>query len=100
MYHEVVVAGRGQPGAAEVEQADWITRAAGSNPTVVAVLHELDRGEAEAVALAVENPGALLILDERRGRLAAARLGISDDLQCQRWTVSHYGVQPPGPELS
>jgi len=77
VYHEVVVAGQGQPGAAEVEQADWITRAAVSNPTVVAVLHELDRGEAEAVALAVENPGALLILDERRGRLAALNLDVN-----------------------
>jgi predicted nucleic acid-binding protein len=40
-------------------------------------LHELDRGEAEAVALAVENPNALLILDERRGRLAARNLGVN-----------------------
>jgi uncharacterized protein len=76
VYHEVVVAGRGQPGAAEVEHADWITRAAVSTPTVVAMLHELARGEAEAVALAVETPGALLILDERRGRLAALNLGL------------------------
>lgn len=77
VYHEVVVAGQGQPGAAEVEQADWITREAVSNPTVVAALHELGRGEAEAVALAVENPGSLLILDERRGRLAALHLGVN-----------------------
>jgi predicted nucleic acid-binding protein len=77
VYHEVVVAGRGQPGATEVEQAGWITRTAVSNPTAVAALHELDRGEAEAVALAVENPNALLILDERRGRLAARNLGVT-----------------------
>jgi len=76
VYHEVVVAGQGQPGAAEVEQADWITRAAVSTPTVRAALHELGRGEAEAVALAVEHPGALLILDERRGRLAAFNLQV------------------------
>ena len=77
VYHEVVVAGRGQPGATEGEQADWITRAAVRNPTAVAALHELDRGEAEAVALAVETPGALLILDERRGRLAARNLRVN-----------------------
>ena len=77
VYHEVVMAGRGQPGAAEVEQADWITREAVTNPTVIAALHELGRGEAEAVALAVENPGALLILDERRGRLAAIHLHVN-----------------------
>ncbi len=77
VYHEVVVAGQGQPGAAEVEQADWITREAVGNPTVIAALHELGRGEAEAVALAVENPGSLLILDERRGRLAAINLHVN-----------------------
>ena len=77
VYHEVVVAGQGQPGAAEVEQADWITREAVTNPTVIAALHELGRGEAEAVALAVENPGSLLILDERRGRLAAINLHVN-----------------------
>jgi uncharacterized protein len=75
VYHEVVVAGRGQPGAAEVQQADWITRAAVSNPPVVALLQELERGEAEAVAWAVEKPDALLVWDERRGRLAALNLG-------------------------
>jgi predicted nucleic acid-binding protein len=77
VYHEVVVAGRGQPGAAEVEHADWITRAAVSTLSVVAALHELGRGEAEAIALAVETPNALLILDERRGRLAALNLGVN-----------------------
>jgi predicted nucleic acid-binding protein len=77
VYHEVVVAGRGQPGAAEVEQAYWVTREAVINPSIVAALHELGRGEAEAVALAVENPGSLLILDERRGRLAAMNLGVN-----------------------
>ena len=60
-----------------MEQADWITREAVGNPTVIAALHELGRGEAEAVALAVENPGSLLILDERRGRLAAINLHVN-----------------------
>jgi predicted nucleic acid-binding protein len=46
-----------------------------SNPPVVALLQELERGEAEAVAWAVEKPDALLVWDERRGRLAALNLG-------------------------
>lgn len=35
----------------------------------------LDRGEAEAIALAVENPGAVLLLDDRRARKVAEGLG-------------------------
>ena len=76
VYQEVVVVGHGRPGAAEVEQADWIVRETVSNQTAVSALHELDREEAEAVMLAVENPGSLLIMDERRGRLAAVNWGI------------------------
>lgn len=37
----------------------------------------LDQGEAEAIALAAETPRALLLLDERRARLAARKLRLS-----------------------
>lgn len=37
---------------------------------------DLDKGEAEAIALAVESEAGLLLMDERRGRRAASRLGI------------------------
>jgi hypothetical protein len=77
VYQEVVVSGRGQPGRAEVEQADWIVRETVSNRTAIAALHALGRGEAEAIVLGVENPGSLLIIDDRRGRLAAAHLGVN-----------------------
>ena len=38
---------------------------------------ELDFGEAEAIALAVERQAALLLMDEKHGREVAERLGIS-----------------------
>jgi len=76
VYQEVAVVGHGRPGAVEVGQADRIVRETVSNQTAVSALHELDRGEAEAVVLALENSGSLLIMDERRGRLAAVNLGI------------------------
>ena len=77
VYQEVVVGGRGQPGRTGIEQADWIVREAVNDTTAVAALHSLGRGEAEAVILAVENPGALLLMDDRRGRLAALNMGVN-----------------------
>ncbi len=77
VYQEVVVAGRGYPDAAAVEQAGWIVRESVHTATAVAALRDLGPGEAEAIILAVEHPGSLLLLDDRQGRLAASRFGIN-----------------------
>lgn len=38
---------------------------------------ELDRGEAEAIALAIERKADTILMDEREGREAARRLGLN-----------------------
>jgi predicted nucleic acid-binding protein len=77
VYQELTVAGKGQPGSSEVRSSDWIVSQAVSNRKLVNVLEiELDEGEAEAIALAVEIKAQLLFIDERRGRSVAKRLGI------------------------
>jgi predicted nucleic acid-binding protein len=77
VYHEIVVVGAGQPGATEVEAFDWIESRQVSDRALVASLQlEVDEGEAEAIALAVELDADLLLLDERRGRTVAFRLGL------------------------
>ncbi len=76
VYHEVVVVGAGEPGASAVQSADWIEALPIQQHALVeAPSMELDPGEAEAIALAVECHAELLLLDERRGRIVARRLG-------------------------
>jgi predicted nucleic acid-binding protein len=78
VYHEIVIAGAGLTGAAAVQAAGWIQRRQVAGRATVALLQiELDEGEAEAIALALEIGADLLLVDERRGRAVAARLGIN-----------------------
>jgi predicted nucleic acid-binding protein len=64
-------------GAAEVRTLVWIQTRAVSNRTLVEALsNELDIGEAEAIALAVEVQAKQILMNERRGRLVATRLNL------------------------
>jgi predicted nucleic acid-binding protein len=63
------------PGRDEVAAANWIERHSVQNQTLVTALRrDLDRGEAETIALALELEADLVLLDEREGRHAAQRL--------------------------
>jgi uncharacterized protein len=78
IYDEIVIAGAGQPGAVEVKAAGWIeTRRLRDQALLKVLLLELDRGEAEALALAAELKADLLLIDESKGRAIAARLGFT-----------------------
>jgi uncharacterized protein len=64
-------------GATEVQTFDWIQTLTVSDRTIVEALsNELDIGEAEAIALAVEIQANQILIDERRGRLVATRLNL------------------------
>lgn len=77
VYHEIVVVGSGQPGADEVQGANWIQVHAITNQPLITVLTlSLDQGEAEAIALAVETQADLVLLDERMGRSVASHFGL------------------------
>jgi uncharacterized protein len=78
LHREVVVAGRGMPGAIEVSEAEWIVTENVSNFQHVHVLrYDLDAGEAESIVLAIEKNAGLLIMDERIGREMARYLGLT-----------------------
>ncbi|MBI3734045.1 MAG: DUF3368 domain-containing protein [Chloroflexi bacterium] len=77
VWQEIVVHGAGQPGADETRQATWIHMRAVSNRALVQSLRqELDAGEAEAIALALEVGAEALVMDERLGRETARHLGL------------------------
>ncbi|MDI6886483.1 MAG: DUF3368 domain-containing protein [archaeon] len=80
VWKEVVEEGKERPGAAEVIEAQksgWIEVIAPSNESVVRLLErELHKGEAEAVALAIERHPEVIFLDELEARRVADVYGL------------------------
>jgi predicted nucleic acid-binding protein len=77
VFEEVVVRGAGQPGAGETYTAQWIVRGMLERSDVANILAaELDRGEAEAIALALQEKADWLLIDERVGRRFAQQVGL------------------------
>ena len=61
----------------DAKAAGWLKVAVATNrPLVTQLETTLDPGEAEAIALAVENKRSLLLIDERDGRQVARALGV------------------------
>lgn len=60
-----------------IEQANWINVVDLKNLSLkTTLLLEVDKGEAEAIALAIELKADYLLIDEQAGRAVAERLGI------------------------
>jgi predicted nucleic acid-binding protein len=77
VWQEVVFEGAGQPGAEQIGAASWIQVQPATNRQLVQALQqELDAGEAEAIALALEVDAQFLLMDERLGRETAAHMGV------------------------
>jgi predicted nucleic acid-binding protein len=80
VWREIVEEGRGRPGQREVEEAcaaGWIEVASARDHLLVTALkQELDEGEAELLALAVEGQARLVLADETEARRVAKTLGL------------------------
>jgi predicted nucleic acid-binding protein len=77
VWDELNAEGKRWPGAENVAAARWVRRHAAQNKALVKALRrDLDQGEAESIALALELNATLLLLDEKEGRHIAERLGL------------------------
>jgi predicted nucleic acid-binding protein len=75
VWEELNARGQHWPGRDEVATADWIEWHTVQNQALVTALRrDLDRGEAETIAPALELGADLVLLDEREVRHAAQRL--------------------------
>jgi len=81
VYNEMVAAGKPVPGAIEVQTLSWIQVQNIDDVQRVAALQasqdNIDLGEAEAIALALELNAGLLLMNERRGRALAQSCGLN-----------------------
>jgi predicted nucleic acid-binding protein len=73
---EIMTGGMRRVGVAEFEAAPWIRTMPLQDPRRADLLSDLDRGEAEVLAMAQELHARLVILDERLARRHARRLGL------------------------
>lgn len=79
VYRELVDITPPVPGSAEAQSANWLEVKSVTNYKLVERLQRevrLDPGESEAIALVLDLGADLLLIDERRGRAEADRLGI------------------------
>jgi uncharacterized protein len=76
VWEELNQGGVAWPGSNETASAGWIVCHSVKNEAlVISLMRDLDRGEAESIALAVELQADLVLMDEKEGRRAAQRLG-------------------------
>ncbi len=68
---------KGEPGSIDLTPETWIqTRSVQDELQVSLLLPTLDRGEAEVIALGLEQQARLVLLDELAGRKVAESLGL------------------------
>lgn len=78
VWLEVVASDPGKAGVREVSEATWIEQqTVKDRPLVNLLRQDLGAGESEAIVLARECGADVLLMDERRGREAAKRLGLT-----------------------
>lgn len=77
VWTELNAFGQMWPGSQDTAAAPWIIQHSVQNQQLVLALRrDLDRGEAESIALGMELNADVILLDEKDGRSAAKRMGL------------------------
>jgi predicted nucleic acid-binding protein len=74
VFHEVVHAGMGRPGANELADPQWTAHVSSVPDLDPLLIAELDPGEAAVIALARSMWPCMAIIDEKRGRKIAHQI--------------------------
>lgn len=78
VWRELQAPERTWPGKTALANAPWLQKQEVQNLALVTVLRrDLDLGESESIALAIELQADFILLDEREGRRVAQRLGLN-----------------------
>lgn len=77
VHEEVMAGGANRAGSVELQRAHWFRTVPLTDPRHADLLVDLDRGEAEAIALALEIEADLLLVDERLARRHAQHVGLT-----------------------
>jgi uncharacterized protein len=77
VWNELQAGGQSWSGRDELAEAPWVARHRPDNRSLIRALQrDLDAGESESIALALELGGALILLDEKEGRRMAQHQGL------------------------
>lgn len=76
VWEEVTIKGNDSPDTSAIRQATWLKVQIPAAKMIEPLEILIDRGEAEAIALAIQSEGSLLLLDDARARRVVKRLKI------------------------
>jgi uncharacterized protein len=77
VWNEVTVQGVGLPGAQAVGLIQWFEIQTPKEATIKPLSMLIDRGEAEAIAIAQSISNSIVLLDDAKARRVAERLGVA-----------------------
>ena len=77
IWEEVTVQGAGLPRVQAVSALSWLEIQVPAPSLVRPLAILVDRGEAEAIALALDNPDSTVLLDDAQARRVAERVGVA-----------------------